>query len=344
MRIVHYMNQFFGGIGGEDKADFPLTVKDGPIGPGRFLQTKLTDVASIEATIICGDNTAQYSPKHIQEEIEKWIHAYQADVLIAGPAFASGRYGLACAEAAEGGRSAGIKTIVAMHPDNPGVSLCPASAVIVKSGDSAGDMAGSMERIAALLFRWANKESLTSKEQGYCVRRNIRCNVFSRRTGARRAVDMLLAKMKDESYVNEHAPPEFSWVDPAPPIASALAKIALITTGGLVPIGNPDRLEASSATKWLRYSIAGLASLEPEEFECIHAGIDTAHINHDPNRLVPLDICTELKTKGLIGSIDDEYYVTVGNLTPVARAEQFAIEMLDTLKERSVQAVMLTSS
>ena len=24
IRIVHYLNQFFGGVGGEDKADFPL--------------------------------------------------------------------------------------------------------------------------------------------------------------------------------------------------------------------------------------------------------------------------------------------------------------------------------
>ena len=38
IRIVHYLNQFFGGIGGEDKADVSLRIKEGPIGPGIGLQ------------------------------------------------------------------------------------------------------------------------------------------------------------------------------------------------------------------------------------------------------------------------------------------------------------------
>ena len=56
MRIVHYINQFYGQIGGEDKADFPLKVEEGVVGPGNALNEALTDGIEIVATIICGDN------------------------------------------------------------------------------------------------------------------------------------------------------------------------------------------------------------------------------------------------------------------------------------------------
>jgi hypothetical protein len=41
LRAVHYLNQFFGQIGSEDKAHTPPLTKDGPIGPGRLFQGNL---------------------------------------------------------------------------------------------------------------------------------------------------------------------------------------------------------------------------------------------------------------------------------------------------------------
>ena len=37
LRILHYINQFYGGIGGEDKASVGLSAKDGPVGPGMLM-------------------------------------------------------------------------------------------------------------------------------------------------------------------------------------------------------------------------------------------------------------------------------------------------------------------
>ena len=37
-RVLHYINQFFAGIGGEEKADIPLEAHQGPIGLGKQLQ------------------------------------------------------------------------------------------------------------------------------------------------------------------------------------------------------------------------------------------------------------------------------------------------------------------
>jgi betaine reductase len=33
LRVVHYVNQFFGGIGGEDQANVGVSVKTGAVGP-----------------------------------------------------------------------------------------------------------------------------------------------------------------------------------------------------------------------------------------------------------------------------------------------------------------------
>lgn len=343
-RVMHYVNQFFGGIGGEDKAEYPLTVTEGPVGPGRLLEKKLGDAGTLVATIVCGDNTAQYSPDHVKEEIVALLEQYDADVLVAGPAFSSGRYGLACAEAVEAAQVYGMKAIVGMHPDNPGIDLCPADVKIVKAGESAVDMPSSMDRLVRVLLRIIADEPLGAEEKEFCIRRDIRSNIFAPEIGATRAINMLLAKISGSPFESEQLSPTFPRVQPAPPIEVPLSKIALITTGGLVPKGNPDRLESSSATQWMTYSIAGRATLTPEDFECIHGGIDVTHINAYPNRLLPLDICSELRAKGLIGELDDEYYVTVGNLTPVGRAEQFAIEMTARLREKSVDGVFLTSS
>ena len=38
LRILHYINQFYGGIGGEDKASVGLSTKDGPVGPGMLMK------------------------------------------------------------------------------------------------------------------------------------------------------------------------------------------------------------------------------------------------------------------------------------------------------------------
>ena len=41
MRVVHYLNQFFGGLGGEEVANAPPEVRDGAVGPGRLLERVL---------------------------------------------------------------------------------------------------------------------------------------------------------------------------------------------------------------------------------------------------------------------------------------------------------------
>lgn len=56
IRVVHYINQFFAGIGGEEKADIPPELREGIVGPGMALNKAFNGEAEIVATVICGDS------------------------------------------------------------------------------------------------------------------------------------------------------------------------------------------------------------------------------------------------------------------------------------------------
>jgi glycine reductase len=58
MRVVHYLNQFFGGIGAEEQAGTPLEARDAAVGPGKLLEQLLGDGSQVVMTLICGDNYA----------------------------------------------------------------------------------------------------------------------------------------------------------------------------------------------------------------------------------------------------------------------------------------------
>lgn len=61
---------------------------------------------------------------------------------------------------------------------------------------------------------------------------------------------MLLKRLKGEDFTTELPMPEFDSVEPAEAIKDlSKAVIALVTTGGIVPHGNPDRIQSASAQK-----------------------------------------------------------------------------------------------
>ena len=44
IRVVHYINQFFANIGGEEKADMEPEVREGIVGPGLALKAGLEKI------------------------------------------------------------------------------------------------------------------------------------------------------------------------------------------------------------------------------------------------------------------------------------------------------------
>lgn len=89
-RVVHYINQFFAGIGGEEKADIRPELREGVVGPGMALNTAMNEEAEIVATIICGDSYFNENLEEAKNEIIEMVKKYNPDLFIAGPAFNAG--------------------------------------------------------------------------------------------------------------------------------------------------------------------------------------------------------------------------------------------------------------
>ncbi len=115
-------------------------------------------------------------------------------------------------------------------------------------------------------------------------------------------------------------------------------------TAVIVPKGNPDRIESSSASKYGEYCLDGVMDLTEETYETAHGGFDPVYCNEDSDRVLPVDVLRDLEKEGVIGKLHNYFYSTVGNGTAVASSKKFAAEYAKKLVEAGVDAVILTST
>jgi betaine reductase len=343
VRAVHYLNQFFAGLGGEEAAGTPLTRLDGPVGPGRGLAAEL-DGIEVVATLACGDD---YFGEHEEEALARlldFLEAERPELLVAGPAFGSGRYGLACARISRtASERLGIPALAAMHEENPGVAVANGAVLIAATAGNVAGMREALPRMARLAEALVSGRALGPPAQEGYLPRGFRRNELAEKPGAERALDLLLAKLAGD--VGSEVAGGFDRVPPPPPVGDlSRALVALVTEAGCVPQGNPDRLPTIRARGWLRYELGGAPRLEPGRYESVHGGFDVSLANEDPNRLVPLDTVRTLVAEGRLGRLHDVYYTTTGNGTPVAAATRFGREIAAELTDAGVEAVLLSGT
>ena len=351
LRVIHCLNQFFGGIGGEEKADLGPQWFNGHRGPGQLIK-QLAPNLEILGTVVFGDNYMAANLDAAVTEVADLIEVKSKqkagvnfDLLLAGPAFNAGRYGMACGaicEAVE--KRFNVPAVTAMFDENPAVTIYRRGVTIARAGS---DVMAMREAVAGMvrvgLKRFAGEPISPALDD--TIPRGLRENYFADRSGADRALDMLLRKLRGESFETEYPMPAFSRVPPAPPAVDiSTATVALVTTGGIVPRGNPDRIESANASKFGAYSLAGLDRLTAESHGSVHGGYDPSYANADPNRVLPLDTLRNLEREGRIGRLSETYFATVGNATSVERAEKFGQEIAGLLVNTGVQAVILTST
>ncbi len=119
-RIIHYINQFYAGIGGEEKADVTPEIREGVVGPGMALKAALGTDAEIVATVVCGDSYFASNMEKASAEILDMMKKYKPDAVVAGPAFNAGRYGTACGALCEAVvKQLGIPRGFRMYPGTP---------------------------------------------------------------------------------------------------------------------------------------------------------------------------------------------------------------------------------
>src|SRR5258705_2487867 len=157
MRVIHYLTQFFGGLGGEEKAGTPLETRDGAIGPGKLLEQLLGAEAQLVMTLICGDNYAVENQESLIGAALKKIRAHNADLFVAGPCFLAGRYGMAPGALGSAVQlQIGIPVVTGMARENPRADLYPEPLYIIDSGDKAArqrDLFETMAHLAVELIR-----------------------------------------------------------------------------------------------------------------------------------------------------------------------------------------------
>ena len=345
IRIVHYINQFFAQIGGEEMAHVPPQWREGPVGPGLALAAAFGQTAEIVGTVICGDS---YFNEHTSEalpEILDMIKAAGADLLIAGPAFNAGRYGVACGTVAKAAQDElGIKTITGMYVENPG-PICLPRMYTSSPPQLSRRHARCRQEAGAPGTETGQRRTHRRVQRGRLPARGIRVNLFEKDRGAKRAVEMLVRKLRGQDFTTEYPMPDFDRVAPQPAVKNiSRAKVALVTSGGIVPFGNPDRIESSNASRYGRYDLENIMDLTEGKWATAHGGYDPSYANRDADRVLPVDVMREMEIEGKIGSLFRYTYSTVGNGTAVKSSKAFADEFVKELIKENVQAVILTST
>ena len=345
-KVIYYVNQFFGQVGGEDKAGIPPEYRQGKVGPAVGFEGFLKEEGEVIGTIVCGDNYFNENKAEAMENILDMVKKAAPDVFVAGPAFNAGRYGLACAEIAKAvAQEINIPVITGMYLENPGLDTCKELAYVVSTSDSAGGMRKALPLMASIAYKTAKGIEVGSPEEEGYIPRGMRKTLFVEKRGSKRAVEMLINRLQGKPFETEMPMPVFDVVDPAEAIKDlSKATIALCTTGGIVPLGNPDHIQSASAQKWGKYNVSQAQALEAPCYYTTHGGFDPVYCNELPDRVAPLDILKEFESEGYIGKVFDWFYTTTGTGTAVGKSVEFGKEIGAELKAAGVDGVILTST
>ena len=346
INVLHFLNPFFAGIGGEESNDRGPQVEVGSRGPGRLLDQLLATRGKVVATLICGDNYFMGHESEVTAALAEAVKAHRVDLVVAGPAFSAGRYGLACGALCEfANQQLGVPAVTAMSMENPGTEFRRRKVYILPAGESVKSMGEVMPRLTQFGVKLARRQALGPAEvEGY-LPRGLRYNERVGKTAAERAVDMVLAKVRGEPYQTEIRLEDQERVTPPAPLGPLdQAVIAIVTEMGFTPHGNPDRIASSRAKVWGRYSIAGMKAVSSEQFMYIHGGYNTQEVDQDPNRGVPVDALRDMEREGRIKELIDEVFSTCGNGGALTEMKRIGQEMAREVKRRGATAVIIPAT
>jgi glycine reductase len=208
IKIVHYINQFYGGIGGEEFANHKPEVREGVVGPGLGLTTQLKGKAEIVATIICGDTYFNENVEEAKTAVITMVKEYNPDIFVAGPAFNAGRYGVACGAICQAVKNElNIPVVTAMYPENPGAEMYVKDAYMIETTNSAAGMRKALPALGKFITKLINNEEIGSPQEDGYIPRGIRVNYFNEKRGSARAVDLLVKKLRGEEFTTEFPMP-----------------------------------------------------------------------------------------------------------------------------------------
>jgi glycine reductase len=335
-----------GGLGAEEAAGAPPKTRDGAVGPGRLIEQLLGEGSQVVKTIVAGDNYAAENLDALTDYVVREARDANAELFVAGPCFEAGRYGVAAGSLCTAVQAElGIPVVTGMAAENPGVDIYRRNLYIVDSGTNVAQMRDVLAKMCAIAGKLARNEEIgLPADEGYLARGLLRDD-FVEKTAAERLVEMVHAKATGQPYESEFTRPIFAPIPaPAPIPDLSKARIAIVTDGGVVPKGNPDKIAARAATNWGSYDIRGLSGLAGEDYEVSHTGYDTRYVREDPDRMVPVDAMRDLEKQGVVGELYDHFISTSGLANPLENSRRLGREIAERLKEEGVDAVLLVSA
>jgi glycine reductase len=238
-----------------------------------------------------------------------------------------------------------------MHAENPGIGtyrdVANPLVYCLNSAETTAGMPAALKALAGFAVRLASGDRIGPAENEGYIPRGIRRLEKTDRAGVERAIDMLLKKMHHEPFVTEIPMEVWEDVPPAPALKNVSEhNIAVVTTSGVVPWGNPDRFKTYRNTHWQKYNIAELKELEPGKWEAVHGGYNIAYMNKNPHYGVPLDALRALEAEGRIGPgrLYPAYFVIPGNQGSPAVMRRVGQEIGADLKNDGVEGVLFVAT
>lgn len=346
IRVVHYINHFFGQIGGKEKAGMAPLVVEGAVGPGMLIDRLLGRQGRVVATVICGDDYFAEDLEGVASRIAGMVAAQGPDVLVAGPAFDECRYGLACGEICKAVyEKLRIPAVTGMFRENPGVNLYRRHVLIIETEDNGTGMAKAMPKIVGLSLRLASGEGPGAARDEGLLPQAFKENVVTDRLAADRAIDFLLRKMRGLPVESEIVLSGFDSVKAAPPIADLKsATIALVADGGRPSGDRSGRVEGPRTAKYGRYPIDRLP-----EFGRTGPGPDGPAAarpsgSEDANRLVPLDVLADMQRERLFSRIYPFFFMTPGPAMSVESASRIGKIIASELASARVSGALVAAT
>jgi len=346
VRVVYYVNQFFGQEGGEEAASMGVSVYEGPYGIASVFASAYGENCEVAATIICGDNYIAERLDTVSDEILELVKSYKPTAFVAGPAFAAGRYGVACGHLCDKiSKALSIPAVTAMNELNPGVELYHNRTYIIQTEANARKAGQDVGKMADFLKKLIEEIPLDSPEKEGYFARGYKHNIKAEIPPAKRAVNMLLDKFYERPFTTEIPLPVKDDIEKPSPI-SDLSKVTIVlaTDGGLYPWDNPDKMPTANADHFCAYDIAGMDTLLKGDWKIRHNGYDNTISNADPNRLVPVDAMRAIERDGIIGKLHDEFLATTGLVATVENATKTGKQMVKYVRDHNIDAVILTST
>ncbi len=138
-----------------------------------------------------------------------------------------------------------------------------------------------------------------------------RTNVVMAKTGAVRAVEMLIDQLAGKPVKTEVLFSKYPPLKPASVIDVSKSKIALISTSGLWKRDTPQ-FEGTKASKFTPVNIKDISSFSKKDWSVLGGGYDNSYGREDPHRMMAIEELRQLEKEGKIGKIADTMYTTKG--------------------------------